>query len=37
MGIIAERSVNNGILGELGSAIVGQTFRNLRDGDRFWF
>lgn len=37
MGIIAERSVQNGILGELGSAIVGQTFRNLRDGDRFWF
>ena len=37
MGIIAERSIQNGILGELGSAIVGQTFRNLRDGDRFWF
>ena len=26
-----------GVLGELGAKIVGETFRNLRDGDRFWY
>lgn len=34
---MAERSVSGGILGDLGCEIVGQTFRNLRDGDNFWF
>ena len=29
--------MNNGILGKLGCQIVGQAFRNLRDGDRFWY
>lgn len=37
IGVIAEKPVRNGILGELGARIVGQTFRNLRDGDRFWY
>lgn len=37
VGIICEKPVRNGILGELGAQIVGQTFRNLRDGDRFWY
>ena len=32
-----EDHVEGGILGELGVEIIGQTFRNLRDGDRFWF
>ena len=35
--IIAENPMEGGVLGELGSLIVGQTFRNLRDGDRFWY
>lgn len=37
IGIINEKGVNGGILGELGSLIVGQTFKKLRDGDRFWY
>ena len=37
VGIINEKSINGGILGELGSMIVGTTFKNLRDGDRFWY
>lgn len=37
VGIINEKSINGGILGELGSQIVGTTFKNLRDGDRFWY
>lgn len=37
MGIISEKPSSNAILGELGTEIVGQTFRNLRDGDRFWY
>lgn len=37
MGIFAEESVPGGILGELGSKIVGEVFRNLRNGDRFWY
>ena len=35
--IISEDPMDGGVLGELGSLIVGQTFRNLRDGDRFWY
>ena len=27
----------NGVLGEVGAKIVGETFRNLRDGDRHWY
>ena len=37
VGIISETPVLGGILGELGCSIVGQTFRNLRDGDRLWY
>lgn len=37
IGIISEEPVRNGVLGELGCQIVGQAFRNLRDGDRFWY
>ena len=37
LGILIENHVNGGIVGELGVEIIGQTFRNLRDGDRFWF
>ena len=37
VGIFAEDSVPGGVLGELGAKIVEETFRNLRDGDRFWY
>lgn len=37
VGIISEKPVQDGVLGELGVEIVGQTFRNLRDGDRLWY
>ena len=36
VGIIIEKSAG-GVMGSLGSQIVGQTFRDLRDGDRFWY
>ena len=29
--------MEGGVLGELGAEIVGQTFRNIRDGDRLWY
>lgn len=25
------------VVGELGAQIIGRTFRELRDGDRFWY
>lgn len=37
VGVWSEKSVLGGVLGELGCLIVGQAFRNLRDGDRFWY
>ena len=37
VGIISEKPVSGGILGDLGAEIVGQTFRNLRDADKFWY
>lgn len=37
VGIQAEKSAPGSILGETGIAIVGNQFRKLRDGDRFWY
>ncbi|MCB1798049.1 MAG: PEP-CTERM sorting domain-containing protein [Gammaproteobacteria bacterium] len=37
IGGLAEAHVNGGMLGELFSAIVGDQFSRLRDGDRFWY
>ena len=37
VGVVCERSAPGGILGELGSRIVAETFKNIRDGDRFWY
>lgn len=37
VGIISEKPLANAVLGELGVQVVGQTFRNLRDADRFWY
>ena len=37
VGILAEPPVRNGVVGELGARIIGQTFKNLRDGDRLWY
>ena len=37
VGILAEKAVDGGIMGELGAKIIGETFRNLREGDRFWY
>lgn len=37
VGILNEKSLDGGILGEVGARIVGQNFRRLRDGDRFWY
>lgn len=37
VGIICEDPNYLGVLGELGSTIVGTTFRDIRAGDRFWY
>lgn len=37
VGIISEKPIAGAILGELGVQVVGQTFRNVRDADRFWY
>ena len=37
LGIIGEPSINGAILGETGVAIVGNQFRLIRNGDRFWY
>jgi len=37
IGGLAEQHVNGGLLGELFSAIVGDQFARIRDGDRFWY
>lgn len=37
VGIQAEKGVPGSILGETGIAIVGNQFRKIRDGDRFWY
>jgi peroxidase len=37
VGLIGEKPVSDGILGDLGSAIVGDQFRRIRDADRFWY
>ena len=37
VGIISEKSLKGGVLGELGGTIVGDQFRRIRDGDRFWY
>jgi len=34
---MVEYPVKGGILGPTFSCILGQTFRNLRRGDRFWY
>ena len=34
---LGEKKVSGGILGETFSCILGKTFKNLREGDRFWF
>lgn len=35
--MLCEKPLKNAVLGELAARVVGQTFRNLRDGDRFWY
>ena len=37
VGIISEPTIYNVISGELGAHIIGVTFANLRNGDRFYF
>ena len=37
IGIISEDSLPGGNLGEVGAAIVAETFKRLREGDRFWY
>ncbi|XP_067865985.1 myeloperoxidase-like [Heterodontus francisci] len=37
LGGVSEPSVNGGKLGPLFACLAGQQFKNLRDGDRFWW
>ena len=37
VGILCETPNSDGVLGEVGSTIVGTTFRDIRAGDRFWY
>lgn len=37
LGLIAEKSSNNALLGATAAHIIGRQFRVLRDSDRFWF
>lgn len=37
MGIISEPLINEAVVGELAAAIIGSTFSNVRNGDRFWY
>lgn len=37
VGIVCEKPVPGGIMGEVGAEIIGQTFKRVRDGDRFWY
>ena len=37
VGILNEKSVEDGVLGEVGGKIVAHNFNMLRNGDRFWY
>ena len=37
VGIISEPSINGAVVGELGAAIIGTTFSNVRNGDKYWY
>jgi hypothetical protein len=29
--------MNDGVMGEFGGSLVGEGFKRIRDGDRFWY
>ena len=37
VGILNEKSIEDGVLGEVGAKIVAHNFNILRNGDRFWY
>ncbi len=37
IGVICEKPVYGGIMGEVGAEIVGQQLARIRNGDRFWY
>ncbi|MEZ5049859.1 MAG: peroxidase family protein [Saprospiraceae bacterium] len=37
VGMLAEKKINGALMGELMVTIIETQFRNLRDGDRFYF
>ena len=37
VGVLIEEPVSGGLLGELGKKMMGEAFRNIRNGDFFWY
>lgn len=37
VGILGEHKLEGSLYGELGATIAGEQFKNIRDGDRFWY
>jgi hypothetical protein len=37
LGIIGEPSMPGALLGELGVSIVAKQFKNMRNGDKYWY
>jgi peroxidase len=37
VGILGEKSIEGGVIGELAALIISEQFKRTRDGDRFWY
>lgn len=37
VGVLGEKDINNSIVGEIGMTLIARQFKNIRNGDRFWY
>ena len=37
VGVVCEEGKPDGVLGDVGGKVCGETFRKIRDGDRYWY